>query len=289
LIRRDLERLEVRRVVLNTKQLPQRIYGIDFSGALNAGNKIWIAEGTIQDNALVIERCDRAGTFTGASRARDDCLNGLREYVGRQQDAAFGFDFPFGLPQEVIIHNSTWEDFILSFPQNYASPQDFRARCFALANNRELKRHTEREQQTPWSPYNLRLFKQSYYGMGQVLEPLVRRKAVCVLPMQQPVVGKPWLLEVCPASTLKKMGLNRPYKRKNEVGATARAGILRRLEAAGQLGLSAELRSIAVGNHAGDALDSIIAAVTAFQATRKPLSLPGELPNICTLEGYVYA
>lgn len=273
-----------------TKQLPQRIYGIDFSGALNAGNKIWIAAGKIQDDVLVIEKCDRAETFTGAGRARDDCLNGLCDFIGLQQDAAFGLDFPFGLPQEVTINSTSWEDFILSFSQNYVSPQQFRTRCFALANRKELKRYTEQVQQTPWSPYNLRLYKQSFHGMGQLIAPLVRRKAICVLPMQQPVAGKPWLLEVCPASTLKKMGLNRPYKRKGEAGEIAREEILERLEATRQLGvISEELRSTAIGNSAGDALDSIIAAVTTFRATRKPLLLPCELPNIHALEGYVYA
>lgn len=289
MIRLELDRLEVRRIMPHNNNPPRTIYGIDFSGALDAGRKIWIAAGIVRNGVLVIGKCDRSGAFTGAGRARDDCLEGLIHFIEQQRDAAIGLDFPFGLPREVMASSDSWEDFILSFNRNYTSPQDFRVRCFRLANSRELKRHTEHEQQTPWSPYNLRLYKQSYYGMGQLLAPLIRRNAICVLPMQEPEVGKPWLLEVCPASTLKKVGLNRPYKRKGEAGETARGEILDGLEAAGQLSaISAELRSIAVGNRAGDALDSIIAAFATFHAVRNPPVHPSELASTYAHEGYVY-
>jgi len=33
---------------------PQHIYGIDFSGAQDAGKKIWIAEGVVKDDSLLI-------------------------------------------------------------------------------------------------------------------------------------------------------------------------------------------------------------------------------------------
>ena len=39
---------------------PQHIYGIDFSGAQDAGKKIWIAEGVVKTDSLLIEDCFRA-------------------------------------------------------------------------------------------------------------------------------------------------------------------------------------------------------------------------------------
>jgi hypothetical protein len=33
------------------------IYGIDFSGAKDAGNKIWIAKGAAEDKSLLIKEC----------------------------------------------------------------------------------------------------------------------------------------------------------------------------------------------------------------------------------------
>ena len=36
------------------------IYGIDFSGAQDAGKKIWIAKGVVKGDSLLIEDCFRA-------------------------------------------------------------------------------------------------------------------------------------------------------------------------------------------------------------------------------------
>ena len=41
-------------------QTPHYIYGIDFSGAQDAGKKIWIAKGIIEENTLLIEDCFKA-------------------------------------------------------------------------------------------------------------------------------------------------------------------------------------------------------------------------------------
>ncbi|MBW1702124.1 MAG: hypothetical protein JRJ50_08370 [Deltaproteobacteria bacterium] len=38
-------------------QLPHQIYDIDFSGAQDAGKKIWIAEGVVKTDSLLIEDC----------------------------------------------------------------------------------------------------------------------------------------------------------------------------------------------------------------------------------------
>ena len=38
----------------------QHIYGIDFSGAQDAGKKIWIAEGVVKTDSLLIEDCFKA-------------------------------------------------------------------------------------------------------------------------------------------------------------------------------------------------------------------------------------
>ena len=39
---------------------PQHIYGIDFSGAQDAGKKSWISEGVVKTDSLLIEDCFRA-------------------------------------------------------------------------------------------------------------------------------------------------------------------------------------------------------------------------------------
>jgi hypothetical protein len=37
------------------------------------------------------------------------------------QDAAFGLDFPFGLPY-VLVEQESWKEFIITFPSLYDSP-----------------------------------------------------------------------------------------------------------------------------------------------------------------------
>ena len=71
------------------------IYGIDFSGAKDAGNKIWIAKGIIEENTLLIEDCFRARDLQDSGNELDICLPALKDFIKEHQDAAFGLDFPF--------------------------------------------------------------------------------------------------------------------------------------------------------------------------------------------------
>jgi hypothetical protein len=189
------------------------IYGIDFSGAKEAGNKIWIAKGVPKGKGLLIKECFRARDLPNSRKRREDCLPALVEYIKSKQTGTFGFDFPFGLPA-ALVREKTWEEFVLGFAGRYKSPEAFQEACLQAGGGREFKRQADTEAHTPFSPYNLRLFKQTYCGISRVLFPLVRDESACVLPFQKPVAGKPWILEVCPASTLKHLMKKRvpPYK-----------------------------------------------------------------------------
>lgn len=138
-------------------------------------------------------------------------------------------------------------------------------------------------------PYNLRLYRQTYFGLRDVLYPLVRDGRASVLPMQRAQPDRAWLLEICPASTLKREGMYWPYKGKMDEHRTARASILERLEATGTLSIPAPaVRSAVLEDRGGDALDSVIAALAAFRALRAP-AFPGvEGNDAYVLEGYVY-
>ena len=78
---------------------PQHIYGIDFSGAKDAGKKIWLAEGVVRGDSLLIEDCFRARDLQDSGNELDICLPALKDFMKENQDAAFGLDFPFGLPE----------------------------------------------------------------------------------------------------------------------------------------------------------------------------------------------
>lgn len=268
--------------------LRNQVYGVDFSGASDAGKKIWLARGIIEGDSPRIEWCQRGDCLPGSGKRRDRCLVALRELIGKATAAVFGLDFPFGLPQALVAQED-WESFVLSFPERYPSPGAFRHLCREAAGGRELRRATDRESRTPFSPYNLRLYRQTYFGLRDVLHPLVRDGRASVLPMQRALPDRAWLLEICPASTLKREGRYRPYKGRTDEHRAARASILEQLEAADTVSIpDHDVRSAVLEDRGGDALDSVIAALAAFRALRAPTPFTVEDHDTYALEGYVY-
>jgi len=247
------------------------IYGVDFSGAQDAGRRIWIAEGTPRGRSLAIHKCLRAMDLVESGRKREICLPALRRFIERRKDCVFGLDFPFGLPSELTQYKS-WKRFVLRFPTEYPSADELSRICRERTGGREPKRSTDSDAKTPFSPINLRLYRQTYHGIRDVLYPLVRGNEVNVLPMLQADPGKPLLLEICPASTLKHLFETRrlpSYKGSKKERMANRKDILKRLE--GETALSfhnKRLRSRIVDDTGGDALDSVIAALAAFRAVQ---------------------
>jgi len=236
-----------------------------------------------------VSECYRASDLKNSGKGIMDCLPALVHLVKSETNAAFGFDFPFGLPSSLVSENN-WEEFVLAFPTRFNDPDDFKAKCFSDAGKRELLRQTDFEAHTPFSPYNLRLCKQSYYGISKVLFPLVRDGSACVLPFHKPVAGKPWLLEVCPASTLKNLMKNQvpSYKGPKEDQRENRRQILVNVMKAGVVfGKNAEIKDRIISNMGGDALDSVIACLTVFKTLQKrPVAF--QVNPVHMIEGQVY-
>lgn len=269
---------------------PKNIYGIDFSGAADAGSKIWLAKGFDDGHVLKIETCIRGDELPGSGKKRKPCLQALAAFVENQPSAAMGFDFPFGLPG-VLVRQKSWTAFVSAFRALYKDPDRFKATCVEEAGKRELKRATDKLARTPFASYNRRVFKQTYFGIAEVLRPLVRKDRARVLPMQQASAGKPWIMEICPASTLKAYGLyHLHYKGKEKKHREGREKILQRLSEAVSFTLGDRgLEKRVLENPGGDALDSVIAAVGTFRALRrKDLFAPRDC-NLWSVEGYVYA
>jgi Protein of unknown function (DUF429) len=267
----------------------QTIYGIDFSGAKDAGNKIWIAKGVVSDGGeLDIEECLRARDLPNSGTDIKASLAAIVNLVKSNPNAVFGFDFPFGLPIS-LVREKSWIEWVLAFPKKYESPEGFRKSCREACKNRELRRQTDTESHTPFSSYNLRLYKQSYFGISSILSPLVLGNHARILPMQERAGGKPVVLEICPASALKASGLYGPYKGESEVHRAARQTILDRLLSSRPLRIRNErVREEAIKNAGGDALDSIIAATAAFRALKDNLVPREGDRNLYAIEGYVF-
>ena len=69
-----------------------RILGVDFTSAPRRAKPITVAVGAIADGGLLVERVERIPDFAGFERL----LRAPGPWVG-------GFDFPFGLPRELIV------------------------------------------------------------------------------------------------------------------------------------------------------------------------------------------
>src|SRR5690606_15501439 len=84
-----------------------------------------------------------------------------------------------------------------------------------------------------------------------------------------PATDRPLIVETCPASTLKALGLYRThqgYKGRAPSCRQARRRILSALEDLKLVSLSDPLRQRIIANQGGDALDSVIAAIGAVAA-----------------------
>jgi hypothetical protein len=188
-----------------------------------------------------------------------------------------------------VVQGGTWEEFVLSFPERYRSPEEFREACYAVAGRREQRRATDLETKTPLSPYNLRLYCQTYFGIRDVLAPLQRGQLASVLPMEKALPGRLWLLEVCPAATLKREGLYGPYKGARKEHRLACETILHGTEETGPLFFrEPTLRRAVVDDPGGDAIDSVVAAFAVLRAICSPGGLVARDSDAYALEGYVY-
>ena len=268
---------------------PSHIYGVDFSGAADAGKHIWIAEGQLVNDCLDITDCRSASEFLNCPPTREITITALVAFIESRRCAAFGFDFPFGLPKEMVDEGS-WSAFVSSFSSRYPSLMDFDIDCHAASDGKEWKRVCDIETKAPFSPYNRRVISQTYYGIRDVLRPLVLAGKVNVPPIHPAASVLPYLLEVCPAGFLKATGLYKPpYKGPTRANYDARNIILKTLENSRYITVSSPaLRDTILSNNPGDALDSVVAAAIAANTVNDPECIDAKSGDPYCVEGCIY-
>jgi len=216
------------------------VYGIDFSGARDAARRTWIARIDGGDVTWV-KRESELGESLVSFLARAGCVVGI--------------DAPLSLPADMM--DGGWEQWARGFASRFPNADAFRADC-RRRSAYENKRAVEREAKVPFASWNLRLFKQTWRVMSEIVGPLVRDGSAVVAPQQSPRPGLTTLIEVCPASTLQRRGVRVPYKGQAAELRAAREELARVFDAP----------SIAVDDAGGDALDAVIAARVAAEALR---------------------
>lgn len=238
--------------------------GVDFSAAADGGRRTWIAIAEPRNSGLAVKDLFPAQDLPGSGLHPDAFLPALADFLAGQRRALAGLDFPFSLPRPLIDAES-WTDFVHGFAARYPDPAAFRADCRRRSGGRELRRRCDVEARTPFSPYNLRLFRQTWFGIARLLAPLVARGRVGVAPMLAGPEDGVLLAEICPASTLRRLNAGRAYKGQTEIARARRGEILKLfvkngLEPTEKAGITAE------ENHRGDALDAVIAASAVWRS-----------------------
>lgn len=269
------------------RRVPPRILGVDFSGATDAGRKIWIAEARrVRGNRLKLIDLRSASQLPGGGIDPRTAIAALAAHIVREPDTIAGCDFPFTLPMQVVDRPS-WDAFIADFALRFPDPDSFRQWALQRADGRELRRVADRDAKTPFNSYNLRIYRQTWWGIAYLLGPLVANGQASVRPYH-PIPAKPHpiVIEACPASSLKSIGFYPAYKGRSGAHRLERKAVLRKLVDSGLIARpEAAIERILLDNIGGDALDAVIAAIATAHA---PIHLDPDL-LAQRIEGIIYA
>lgn len=262
--------------------MPIPVYGIDFSGSKSPGQKVWITKASLTGSSEQHLRVHdvRAAADLFSATHRSEVLAELRELIREQDAGVVGLDFPFSLSQSYLPTND-WEEFLEGFAQTFEN-EEIDAFPGRYKSDGEARRETDYRYggQSPVSP---QIRYQVFYGLRDILYPLVSDDDVRVLPMQSPDRTKPTVIEVYPAATFGAERLYRiGYKENSETSRNRRRVNAEALQAHEKLSISTGLIEKAV--ESDDALDSLCAAFAVSRAIREGLE-----PDRDAVEGKIYA
>ena len=256
-----------------------KIYGVDFSGAKLAGRNTWVALAEVKPGLpkYKLTNLSPLEKLCGTAE-RGAALKHLVRMIAESRAALWSLDFPFGLPVEVIGFGERWPSQFNLLREwgddDYGVGLECIRRARALGGPMHIRRLTDIEEKAPFDPYHYRIIYQTFYGMRDVLGPLLRSRGTAILPFQYRRLSsaRRVIVEACPASTLKRLGLpHQNYKQPEGGPLTAKRLRTRRviLEGlAGHVEISAPHRRAIMRNGGGDALDAVIAAVGAARSWR---------------------
>lgn len=252
------------------------IYGVDFSGARLAGRNTWVAQlERPRRGRLRLVSLLRLAKLCGTAE-RAVALAHLVGLIAASEGALWALDFPFGLPVEVMAPGAAWVeqfDFLGAWGEDaYAAGVECLRRAQALGGPNHIRRLTDTEARAPFDCYHYRIIYQTFFGMRDVLGPLRLLRRTAILPFQHRRLGtaRRVLVEACPSSTLKRLGLPHQNYKQPEGGPLTRKRLrTRRVLLAGlaeHVRIGDGHRRVIMRNGGGDALDAVIAAVGAAQA-----------------------
>jgi hypothetical protein len=273
------------------------IFGVDFSGAKEAGRNIWVARATRTGRRLRLRELDSLETLAGTS-AREPALAHLVGLIRSSRDSLWAMDFPFGLPIEVVHSGATWREqlaWLRDWPNDaYDLGLECIRRARLLGDAMHIRRRTDTIAKAPFDCYHYRIIYQTFHGMRDVLLPLSTSRGVAVLPFhyRRLPTARTVVMESCPSSTLKWLKL--PHQNYKQPTGGPLTPLRRRTRHAILAGIGRfvdleprHVRAV-MRNPGGDALDAVIATVGGLfgwtSADHRAIARDDRYP----LEGYLY-
>jgi hypothetical protein len=207
---------------------------------------------------------------------RTAVLDFLVQRIAATREALWALDFPFGLPVEIMEPGARWPsqlDLLRAHGEDaYGLGVECLRRAKALGGPNHIRRQTDTEARAPFDCYHYRIIYQTFYGMRDLLGPLSRMPRTAVLPFQYRKLrsAERVLVEACPGSTLKRLGLpHQNYKQPAGGPLSALRRTTRQVMLAGlerHLRFDDRQRRVMMRNGGGDAIDAVVAAVGGLQA-----------------------
>jgi len=243
----------------------ETIYGVDFSAsAAHSGHRTWLTKAEPRSNGTLRVEWVKCATdaLSESLVRREETLPELVDFLGAKEKAVVGLDFPFSLSKDIIdefFEAEDWEAFVQEFPNEWESP----AEMFHAVNDTALEtaRKTD-EANDGQDPTGWRIKTQTYYGIRDVLSPLVDDDSH--VGSLREAAGGPTLLETYPAAVFSSLDLHREgYKDVPEESREKRTENLRGLQ---YRGVFVPDDYAEVARHNDDALDSLASAFGAWRA-----------------------
>ncbi len=248
------------------------LHGVDFSGADSGGAaKIRVVErdlGAPRAPVRLLGQFDRGALVRAIRASAED---------GRLH--LWRVDAPGGVPLATLGECGVPPEWraAAAWMRDLGSPRGWRS-AVRERTRREPRRACDTAASTPMAPMNLRIFKQTWTFVCEVLLPLAEA-GIAVEPMSPVAGARVVVCEGCPASVLAGKGwARRGYKGGGAPPADVRADIVRELRNAG-MAIPPALAEKAIADVEGDLLDALLLASEPVQTV---------VPREALIEGWVY-
>lgn len=267
-------------------------HGVDFSGGKRHRRKIRVATREPGRPATV-----RAGFSHG------DLVELIASSTRDERHHGWLIDTPFGLPVEMLDEQGVDRGWLeaVEWLAGFEDAREWRRAC-RRRSRKERRRRTDTLARTPFAPVNLRMFRQTWHGLVDVLRPLARTPGIALLPLDtRPAseagddVPAAWsdarvrVGEGCPATILRDAGWEaRGYKGSEDVHRARREEILARLVSDLAVDLDPETAAAAVEDTDGDVLDSLLLLPAAERLAGEEPARVADREPVAVVEGWVW-